>query len=400
MINVGFVLLAIAILVNIISDVRDFGVDDHKPFFPIADEDEYFEALERFHFSNYSGTFINLYDFLTPDEKLVWNGNQESLLKIEPSKSGSFGEVVLVDNIEHKFAMKVPKPYLKDGYGDLIPFENKRDEYNYDIAKETYIGMLLFTNDRHNFVRTYGTAFLPEQEERQYITFLELCKPVPQWKKHQDLTKIIQIQINDLLDFAEGAISTLQSSNIIHRDIKTRNFLLCNGDKHNLKLADFGLSCFKDECEQGTDGLTIGPQGYMSLNALVGTHVPCNDEFSMLLAVMNIIILQFNRDGYETWKNVFVTGRTNKNRLLLVEFSSAIYKKNQTNVDIVKSKLQKGFGNDLDEIQKTYVPALQKAILKKDYARLTEFINTYITKSSKCVADHFIEAYSNVKDLK
>ncbi len=86
-------------------------------------------------------------------------------------------------------------------------------------------------------------------------------------------------KLNILIQITKG-LSAAHKYNIIHRDIKPENILINN--KHQVKIADFGLALVKDDINLTRQESIVGTPGYMSPEQIRGeTLTPVSDLFSL-----------------------------------------------------------------------------------------------------------------------
>jgi calcium-dependent protein kinase len=177
--------------------------------------------------------------------------------------NGNFGKVRLYRDRKQKdllFAIKtLKKQHLTKTYFELI-----KNEVN-----------ILSNLDHPNIVKYFGVY-----EDDLYIHILM------EYLKGYDLYKIIALK--KYTDFDEKdvceiifqllqALSFIHNQNIIHRDIKPENILFANKkDYSTLKLIDFGLSAYMDNCKN-----VVGTPYYMAPEMIDGHSYPQSDIWSI-----------------------------------------------------------------------------------------------------------------------
>ena len=177
--------------------------------------------------------------------------------------NGNFGKVRLYRDRKQKdllFAIKT----LKKQHMTKTYFEMIKNEVN-----------ILSNLDHPNIVKYFGVY-----EDDLYIHILM------EYLKGYDLYKIIALK--KYTDFDEKdvceimfqllqALSFIHNQNIIHRDIKPENILFANKkDYSTLKLIDFGLSAYMDNCKN-----VVGTPYYMAPEMIDGHSYPQSDIWSI-----------------------------------------------------------------------------------------------------------------------
>ena len=107
-----------------------------------------------------------------------------------------------------------------------------------------------------------------------------------------------------MIEDALSALSYLHENKIAHRDIKSRNIMVCE-DMYHCKLADFGLA-LKDESDTSAsvaDFSVVGTIKYSPPEVLNGDRLTIEklmaaDIYSMALTIVELITEKEPFDGY------------------------------------------------------------------------------------------------------
>lgn len=165
-------------------------------------------------------------------------------------------------------------------YKDTIINIAKKEHKNYDaqserrIAKETYYAMKLSMSKPEYFPLHFGTSIVDYGTHKRLISFMEPCETFDSLQHC--------ISDDDMMNFAKNILLTLKQNNLIHRDIKMDNIVVCNGMP---KLIDFGFIC-----EKHCMGLTAGSHVFMHYNSVKGKYDFATDEHAMLIVLLHFIL--------------------------------------------------------------------------------------------------------------
>lgn len=143
--------------------------------------------------------------------------------------SGTFGQVVKCQNLANQLTVAVKVVKSKPAYLNQSMSEVKLLEF-------------LNQNSRSNsFVRLLDTFMHREHLCLVFeILALNLYELIKQNQFHGLSMKLVKALTRQLLD----ACSQLKNFQVIHCDLKPENILLCQTDKPEIKVIDFGSACF------------------------------------------------------------------------------------------------------------------------------------------------------------
>jgi serine/threonine protein kinase len=154
------------------------------------------------------------------------------------------------------------------------------------------------------------------------------------------MNKKIDITYKVLIDLLDG-LKILHSLGILHRDIKPENFLW-NMNPPQIKIADFGLSCFIKDCQGKVGSLPyISPFIYLSKNNIWTTR---DDIYSLATVIFSALTGRMYVDEDELMEAI------NNNPNGYRDTMESIY---SPNMMILRNKLAKG-GSDNPKGQKLY----------------------------------------------
>jgi serine/threonine protein kinase len=164
----------------------------------------------------------------------------------------------------------------------------------------------------------------------------------------------VEITYKVLMDLLDG-LKILHSLGILHRDIKPENFLW-NMNPPQIKIADFGLSCFIKDCKGKVGSLPyVSPFIYLSKENLWTTR---DDLYSLATVIFSALTGRMYVDEEELIKAI------QKDPDGYLKTIETAFKQNMT---ILKSKLAKSQENSAQENPKT----------QKLYLFLSNVLNPY-----------------------
>ena len=176
------------------------------------------------------------------NEKFICKGKYKVLEKIG---EGAFGKVYLVeDNRNQKYAAKEISKLLDKGKLNYLKTE-------IEIMKKF---------DNINIIKLYTNI----EEEHFFYLIMEYCngKDLKQYitENNQGLQLPDKFYKIILRQLAEG-MKYYKSKNIIHRDLKLENIMICFDDYKNpqIKIIDFGISKLKEDENEMAESLVGSP---------------------------------------------------------------------------------------------------------------------------------------------
>jgi serine/threonine protein kinase len=158
-----------------------------------------------------------------------------------------------------------------------------------NLKKEIDIMHKIKNNPHPNIIKCLDIF---EEDKYVYIV-LEYCSS-------GDLSKLIKMPIQErfvkfyFIQFNKG-IEYLRSNNIYHRDLKPKNILITNNFKE-LKIADFGLSNFKNE-----DGSICGSPLYMAPELI--NKIGYSDKTDLWSIGLILYEMLYGQHPYDNCKN-------------------------------------------------------------------------------------------------
>lgn len=215
----------------------------------------------------------------------------ESTKKKSILGGGCFGKIYLMDHLidQQKYAVKHID--IKKIQTFLTLFKGKpvsRPKTLDFIFNESKI---LAKLDHPNVTRYYNTRYT---RDIIYIS-LEVMEGgnLEQAIIKKRFLKQPKLIYNILLQICKG-LSYLHSQNIIHRDIKASNILLCddNWESPKIKLGDFGLSCLMESScyHQASNQSGAGDLFYRSPEAVAGQPYDTgDDDWAMGIVLLEMI---------------------------------------------------------------------------------------------------------------
>lgn len=109
---------------------------------------------------------------------------------------------------------------------------------------------------------------------------------------------------NHFICDVSSALEYIHSLNMVHRDIKSKNLMLCN-DRTHCKLADFGLA-LRDDTETNASGMDHGfagtekycPKELIEGQQLKVEQLKCVDIYSLAITIVELLTEVEPFDGY------------------------------------------------------------------------------------------------------
>jgi serine/threonine protein kinase len=157
-----------------------------------------------------------------------------------------------------------------------------------------------------------------------------------------DICKKIELIYELLLEMIDG-LEVLHKIGIIHRDVKPENFLIGKDKKgeYVLKISDFGLSCFVEECSK----TKVGTMMYISPRLLYGLFdqqemdwLPYDDLYATALVIYECLIYDIFIDGDQIREQLNEPDNSYES---FISFFKAKYDKNMEYLNELKIEIKK-----------------------------------------------------------
>lgn len=143
--------------------------------------------------------------------------------------SGTFGQVVKCQNLNNQTVCAVKVIKSKPAY------------MNQSLTEVRLLEFLNANSDGKNFIRLLDTFM---HKEHLCLVFEILASNLYELIKQNQFQglnmKLVKLLTKQLLD----SMAQLKNFQMIHCDLKPENILLCQPDKPNIKVIDFGSACF------------------------------------------------------------------------------------------------------------------------------------------------------------
>ena len=207
--------------------------------------------------------------------------NEGDVRCMQPIGEGSFGTVFKAQLGERSAAVKqLPK------------------EISLDAEAAFFSEVEVHSKMKHpNVVHCYGA--LPSNALIMELADCDLQKYLS-WKG----AKLSLMSKVRLMSSASAGLKYLHELRIVHRDVKSSNFLIFNsetGGCPNVKIGDFGLAVAKMESRSKTGSPTVGTQLWMAPEVLEGApHNERSDVFSFGVVLFEIAAIDTPYRSYST----------------------------------------------------------------------------------------------------
>lgn len=242
---------------------------------------------------------------------------------------GTYGKVYKVIDEKNEFAMKI------------VSFD-KDETFEFLMNEIDTINQLIkMFPECNNYLLCYNKVIIDEKNKKAFL-FSEIMSG--EFKLLYDRNDLNQ-KINYLLNMTISVIKALEvlhAVNIIHRDIKPQNILFNKEDNMKIKLADFGLSCFKSKCK-GFSGARLFRDFKQYVDIIKhGAHeFNENDDFYALgVSIYDLLTSKMLFDSKEY--KIIQTLYENDQAKELIEFYDFIYQRAVNTLDnfMIQNKLE------------------------------------------------------------
>jgi calcium-dependent protein kinase len=231
---------------------------------------------------------------------------------------GSFAEVVVSRYLPANTlrALKIVKK-------DRVTFEHLDNKGG---LKEASILRQL----KHNNI---VTAFEPYEDSQFFYLPLELCDGGTLWSRIMTIGKFNLHDAATIMSQIFSALVVIHEKNFVHRDIKPENVLFTRNTGLEVKLADFGCTCEKDE-----EGLIHSMFGTLYYVAPEIFKEPYNEKFDMWSCGVLLYVLLSGRLPYDG-----ISEKNLKERIMMEPFRVT-----EEMIPVKNEKLMDLFGKLLD----------------------------------------------------
>ena len=146
------------------------------------------------------------------------------------------------------FATVYKAVHNKDKKEYALKISHRKIEMERQLKEFTLEVEVLSKLDHKNIVR-YQTSFM--DDENYFCILMEFCgRDLAACLKGKDnIRNSIKPQVLNIFYDIICALEYLHGEDVVHRDVKPANvFVRCIENKYHIKLGDFGLACFHDDC--------------------------------------------------------------------------------------------------------------------------------------------------------
>lgn len=213
--------------------------------------------------------------------------------------------------------------------------------------------------DHRCIVKFYGACIVPPN-------LAIVMEFLPDGSLYDNLYYSDSVQFNDrtknqFISDTFSALSYIHSKNMVHRDIKSKNIMLCDSRTH-CKLADFGLM-LKDETETNASQRQHGfagtekycPKEVIEGQRLTVEQLKCVDVYSLGLTMVELLTELEPFEGLNIYqiRKAITNGESPKIHGFGILRDIKVLLKKALSVDVTKRPTAASFLSEFNAIQKT-----------------------------------------------
>jgi dual specificity protein kinase YAK1 len=227
--------------------------------------------------------------------------------------SGTFGQVVKCQNLANQSMCAVKVIKSKPAY------------MNQSLTEVRLLEFLNNNSDGKHFIRLLDTFM---HKEHLCLVFEQLASNLYELIKQNQFQglnmKLVKLLTRQLL----GAMSELKGFQMIHCDLKPENVLLCQPDKPDIKVIDFGSACFTRQ----TIYTYIQSRFYRSPEVILGLHYTESIDMWSLGCIVGELFLGLpmfpgTSEYNQIWKIVDMLGNPPRHMIEVGKNSLSFFKK-------------------------------------------------------------------------